>query len=165
MADDEIIIELPDDAKEQRDDAFFATLGTGTAEQFADSIRAAVAHATSAFRSDAATVPWRLCGARNIGGRVCALAQHPRNTQILYAGSAQGGVFKSVDGGDTWLPIGGPANALPIGALAIAPSDPNIVYIGTGELGTSYRAEGSPPSLKAAFRKFPGGVGLIRFDE
>jgi hypothetical protein len=165
MADDEIIIELPDDAKEQRDDAFFATLGTGNAEQFADSIRAAVAHATRAFRSDAATVPWRLCGARNIGGRVCALAQHPRNTQILYAGSAQGGVFKSVDGGDTWLPVGGPANALPIGALAIAPSDPNIVYIGTGELGTAHQAEGSPPSLKAAFRKFPGGVGLLRFDE
>jgi hypothetical protein len=161
MADESIIAPDPD-PKGERDEAFADSLGISRSLYIFD-IRASIAHAL-ATPADANAVPWRLWGARNIGGRIRSLAQNPRKPEVLYAGSAQGGVFKSADSGDTWLPLGGPQNALPIGALAVTPSDTNILYIGTGEAAVTHHARGSPPSLRA-IQRFAHGVGLIRFDE
>lgn len=72
-----------------------------------------------------------------VSGRVSAIAVHPANPNIVYVGAAQGGVFRSLDGGATWTPIFDNAQSLAIGAIAIAPSDPTIVYVGTGEAGGS----------------------------
>src|SRR6185437_14641329 len=49
-----------------------------------------------------------------------------------YAGAASGGVFKSTDGGTRWTPVFDQEPASAIGALAVAPSDPNVVWAGTG---------------------------------
>jgi len=89
------------------------------------------------------TVPWVSFGARNIGGRVRCLAQDPSRHGTLYAGTAHGGVFRSLDAGDTWEPIGAPEHAFPVGAIAVAPGDPNRVYIGTGEFGVQHRINGA----------------------
>ena len=68
-----------------------------------------------------------------VGNRVSAVAGIPGNPRIYYAGAASGGIFKTSDGGTTWEPIFDDQPAQSIGALAVAPSDPNIVWAGTGE--------------------------------
>ena len=68
-----------------------------------------------------------------VGNRISAVAGVPGNPLIIYAGSASGGIFKSVDGGATWDPIFDDQPVSSIGSLALAPSDPNIVWAGTGE--------------------------------
>lgn len=66
-------------------------------------------------------------------GRVTAIAIHPTNPNIVYVGTAQGGLYRTLDGGATWTPLLDDALSLAIGSIAIAPSDPTIVYVGTGE--------------------------------
>jgi subtilisin-like proprotein convertase family protein len=68
-----------------------------------------------------------------VSGRVTAIAVDPTNPDHVYVGAAQGGVYRSLDGGVTWTAIFDSAQSLAIGALALAPSNPTILYVGTGE--------------------------------
>ncbi|QHN05528.1 glycosyl hydrolase [Granulicella sp. WH15] len=68
------------------------------------------------------------------GGRVVAVSGVRNQPLVFYFGGTGGGVFKTVDGGHSWKPItDGQINFGSIGAIAVAPSDPNVIYIGTGE--------------------------------
>jgi photosystem II stability/assembly factor-like uncharacterized protein len=67
------------------------------------------------------------------GGRVCRAAGVPGDPLTYYAATASGGLWKSVDGGLVWKPIFDDQPVSSIGSLAIAPSDPNVIYVGTGE--------------------------------
>jgi photosystem II stability/assembly factor-like uncharacterized protein len=82
-------------------------------------------------RESNAVTNWSLVGPSNIGGRVMAVLVHPTNPDIIYAGSASGGVWKSTDFGGTWANIFNESYS--VGALAFEPGDPNTVYVGTGE--------------------------------
>jgi photosystem II stability/assembly factor-like uncharacterized protein len=68
-----------------------------------------------------------------VGNRVSAVIGEPGNPNVYYFGAASGGVFKSVDSGHSWRPIFDDQEAQSIGALAVAASDPNVVWAGTGE--------------------------------
>ena len=68
-----------------------------------------------------------------VGNRVIAVVGVPGDDLIYYAGAASGGIWKTVDGGVNWDPIFDDKPVHAIGSLAIAPSDPNIVWAGTGE--------------------------------
>jgi photosystem II stability/assembly factor-like uncharacterized protein len=68
-----------------------------------------------------------------VGNRISAVAGVPGDPQVYYAGAASGGVWKSTDGGASFKPIFDDMPVAAIGALAVAPSDPNIVWVGTGE--------------------------------
>jgi photosystem II stability/assembly factor-like uncharacterized protein len=68
-----------------------------------------------------------------VGNRVSAIAGVAGQLNIYYAGAASGGIFKTTDGGAHWQPIFDDQVVSSIGALAVAPSDPNIVWAGTGE--------------------------------
>jgi len=72
-----------------------------------------------------------------VSGRTIAIAVHPTNPNIVYVGTANGGLYRTLDGGTTWTPLMDSADSLSIGAIAIAPSNPEIVYVGTGESGQS----------------------------
>jgi len=76
---------------------------------------------------------WSSKGPGNIGARVNAIAVHPTNEKIIYAGFSCGGMYKTKDGGLTWSPIFDDRAYLAIGAIAIDPSNPEIVYVGTGD--------------------------------
>ena len=91
------------------------------------------------FKPDAATrllapaCAWLPVGPRNINGRIRCLAIHPTNPNIVYAGAADGGVWKTTDAGQGWMPLTDDKDSLSIGALTIDPSAPDTVYAGTGE--------------------------------
>jgi photosystem II stability/assembly factor-like uncharacterized protein len=74
---------------------------------------------------------------RNIGpaagGRVCRACGVPGDPLTYYAATAAGGVWKSADGGLHWKPVFDEQPASSIGSIAVAPSDSNVVYVGTGE--------------------------------
>ena len=67
------------------------------------------------------------------GNRVSTVAGVAGDPDVYYAGAASGGIFKTTDGGVHWKPIFDDQPVSSIGALAVAPSDPNVVWAGTGE--------------------------------
>ncbi len=93
---------------------------------------------------------WTAAGPTNIGGRITDLVVHPADENTLYVGAAEGGVLKSVDGGQTWAVLTDDLPSLSVGALAIDPFEPETVYLGTGEV--------NPGGGSVAY----GGVGVFR---
>src|SRR5712692_1123560 len=75
---------------------------------------------------------WRLIGPFR-GGRVLAVAGVPGDSNTYYFGAVSGGVWKTTDGGVTWQPLFDKQSVSSIGAIAVAESDPNVIYAGTGE--------------------------------
>ena len=92
--------------------------------------------ASPEFGTSSATLTWQPVGPYNIGGRVTALASTPGGTTV-FLGSANGGVFKSIDSGVSWAPMTDRYSFYSIGALAIHPGEPDVVYCGTGEANSS----------------------------
>jgi photosystem II stability/assembly factor-like uncharacterized protein len=79
-------------------------------------------------------LPIRAIGPAAMGGRIADIAAVQEGQRLtIYVGSASGGVWKSVDGGTTFKPIFDKQPSLSIGAVAIAPSHPQTVWVGTGE--------------------------------
>ena len=80
-----------------------------------------------------ASLEWRPIGPFR-GGRVVAVAGDPVNPQVFYFGSTGGGVWKTTDGGQYWENVSdGFFKRASVGAIAVAPSDPNVIYVGMGE--------------------------------
>ena len=75
---------------------------------------------------------WREIGPFR-GGRAVAVAGVPGSPNVFYFGAAAGGVWKTIDAGATWKPIFDAVKASSIGAIAVARSNPDILYVGTGE--------------------------------
>ena len=75
---------------------------------------------------------WRLIGPFR-GGRVLAVSGVPGEADHFYFGSVNGGVWETNDAGRTWQPIFDSQPVASIGALAVAPSNPHVIYVGTGE--------------------------------
>jgi len=67
------------------------------------------------------------------GNRATAIVGDPDNPLVIYIGAASGGIFKTTDGGTQWKPIFDDQDVSAVGALAIAPSEPNTIWAGTGE--------------------------------
>src|SRR2546422_674646 len=76
---------------------------------------------------------WRSIGPANMGGRVSEIVLVPGKPSQFFAGTGTGGLFKTVNGGTTFSPGFDDQPVLSIGSPAVAPSDPKIVYVGTGE--------------------------------
>ncbi len=91
------------------------------------------ASAPSIRESLLGSLQWRLIGPHR-GGRVVAVAGDVSDPAIFYFGACAGGVWKTTDGGTTWRNVSdGYFNTAAVGAIAVSPSDPNVVYAGTGE--------------------------------
>jgi photosystem II stability/assembly factor-like uncharacterized protein len=78
----------------------------------------------------------RPIGPPGTSGRVAALAVSPRDFREVWVGAATGGLWKSMDGGFTWQPAMDSESVNSIGAIGIAPSAPDVLYVGTGEANT-----------------------------
>src|SRR5690348_4174285 len=75
---------------------------------------------------------WRQVGPFR-GGRALAVAGVAGDPETYYFGSVAGGVWKTTNGGLTWAPMTDKTGIMSVGAVAVAPSDPNVIYVGTGE--------------------------------
>lgn len=76
---------------------------------------------------------WTALGPGNIGGRIRAIAIHPTNTSTIWAGSVAGGIWKTTNGGTSWLPVNDFLPNLSVSSIIIHPTNPLIMYAGTGE--------------------------------
>src|SRR5665213_333917 len=76
---------------------------------------------------------WRQIGPFR-AGRVTAVSGIPGNAAVYYMGTPGGGVWKAVDGGVVWNPIFDSVSVSSVGAVAVAPSKPEVVYVGTGDV-------------------------------
>jgi len=124
----------------RRAEAFLNNLGISEIS-YAQLIEDAVRHAATprpALPALPANQAWVPVGPRNVGGRITAIAQDPTNPLILYAGSAHGGLWRTIDGGDTWEHLGEAEHNFPIGAIVVPEQDPTILYIGTGSTHPAY---------------------------
>jgi len=94
---------------------------------------AAQAGAAAAGSPGFDALKWRCIGPPR-GGRVVAVAGDPKDAMTFYFGACAGGVWKTTDGGVYWRNVSdGFLTSATIGALAVAPSDANVIYAGTGE--------------------------------
>jgi photosystem II stability/assembly factor-like uncharacterized protein len=94
---------------------------------------------------------WQFIGPEIMSGRISDIDVPVGSENIIYAASATGGVWKSVDGGETWLPIFDKEASSSVGDVTVSPSNSNIVYIGLGE-----------PN---AYRSGMSGTGVYRSDD
>ncbi len=114
-------------------------------DAYADSLSLVLSKPASAGPAWKALGPFLIPNGLTIGrtdpvsGRVTAIAIHPTNPNIAYAGAAQSGVYRTLDGGATWKQLMDSASSteigtpLAIGAIAIDPTNPSNVLVGTGE--------------------------------
>src|SRR5262249_52346852 len=107
-----------------------------------------------------------------VSGRVTAIAIHPANPNTVYVGTAQGGVYRTMDGGVNWTAILDQGASLAIGAVAISPSSPTTIFVGTGEANSSldcffgvgvYRIDNADtnPSVAGPFNLDTGGNNVL----
>jgi photosystem II stability/assembly factor-like uncharacterized protein len=88
---------------------------------------------------------WTAEGPGNVGGRFNCIAVNPLNHNVMYAGSANGGVWKTNDNAQNWFPIFDSIPYLAIGAIGINPGDTAEIWVGTGDVnisGTMYTGNG-----------------------
>ena len=80
-----------------------------------------------------AFLEWREIGPAVVGGRVSDIAVDETDTRIIYVGTATSGIWKSTNHGTTWEPIFTDQSTSSIGDVTLAPSNSNVVWVGTGE--------------------------------
>src|SRR5260370_21414435 len=100
---------------------------------FAIVLAATVAAAPTDINTAFKPLKSREIGPAVMGGRIDAFAVVESNPDIIYAGTASGGVLKSVNGGTTWEPVFDDQPTSTIGDIAVSQSDPSIVCVGSGE--------------------------------
>ncbi len=127
-----------------------------------DKIYEAFAGRRQSIRERNTEPEWEALGPKNIGGRTLCLAFHPSDPSILYAGAAGGGLWRSTSAGagaSAWtrIPTGFPA--LAIGAIAIDPVDPEVMYVGTGEV---YNYTAAEPGTVNRLTRGLYGFGILK---
>ncbi len=111
---------------------------------------------------------WEAMGPSNIGGRTIALAMHPDDTNTLFAGSASGGLWSLTftGTGDTdyyWERIATGYPVLGVNAIALDPTDRDVIYIGTGEV-YGYKSQDGETTWGSTWMRVRGnyGIGILK---
>lgn len=100
------------------------------------------------------TAPWRWLGPATSGGRLRTIAISPSDPNLIFIGSAGGGIWRSTDGGSTWTVCDDFMPALSVSSIVFDPHNPNVVYAGTGEgFGNADEIAGA-----GIFKSTDGGV-------
>ncbi|MEL7497601.1 MAG: hypothetical protein AAFN77_08320 [Planctomycetota bacterium] len=94
-------------------------------------------HQAMAAASPFKDLKWQVIGPKFAGGRIESIASPVGDRKTIYAGVGSGGVWKSINAGLTWQAIFADQSTYAIGDIAVAPSDPTILWVGTGECHTS----------------------------
>ncbi|MBM3287348.1 MAG: hypothetical protein FJY88_08375 [Candidatus Eisenbacteria bacterium] len=110
-----------------------------------------------------ARTSWTSIGPDNVGGRVLALAIDPENPNVIWAGAASGGLWRSATAGEgssawTWIDTGYPT--LSISSIVIDPNDPQVMYVGTGEISRYVRPLVGTPGARSSY-----GMGVLKSND
>lgn len=109
---------------------------------------------------------WQAMGPTNIGGRTLALAIHPDNPDVIFVGSASGGLWKSLTGGEglnAWEYVRTGHPVLGVAAIDIDPNNGDLMYIGTGEAyGTDENFPGIGPKRTT---RGSYGIGILKSED
>jgi photosystem II stability/assembly factor-like uncharacterized protein len=119
--------------------AALALAGPAAAQSSPPAQAAPAAAPAPGGRLDSATLAalrWRPIGPANMAGRVADVVGLPSPSKTFYVATAAGGVWKTTNNGTTFRPVFDDQRCVSMGALAVAPSDTNVVYAGTGEQNT-----------------------------
>lgn len=100
---------------------------------------------------------WEWLGPGNIAGRMRSLVFHPDEWGVLFAAGVSGGIWKSENDGQSWIPLSDDAVNLNIGVLAIDSENPDILYAGTGELFRNTGRRWSPMTGAGILKSLDGG--------
>lgn len=114
------------------------------------------------LKKQSGTDQWKQIGPHNIGGRTLAVAVNPLNPKTIYAGSAGGGLWKSVTegkGAAAWQYVSTGFPVLSVSSIAIAPNDTNLMIIGTGEV-YGYKSSIGGVSIRTTRGIY--GIGILR---
>ena len=127
------------------------------------SFREAAAQVKESSRHARGTSEWEALGPNNLGGRTLCLVFHPTQPNILFAGSASGGLWKSTSrgiGANAWeyVPTGFPV--LGVSAIAIDDNNPDLMFIGTGEGYNSFGL--AEPGTVNRFTRGTYGIGILK---
>ena len=111
---------------------------------------------------DDLVAPWTSLGPNNIGGRTLALALRPGDPNVIFAGSASGGLWKSTTGGvgaDAWDRVDTGFPELSVSSIEIDANDPDLMYAGTGEV---YAYQGSIGGDVVRTTRGSYGIGILK---
>jgi hypothetical protein len=140
MPDDLTTDGRPRDQPDARGEARLRQLGIAGGIHLANLTLALTDLRAAPADTPATAARWALLGPRNVGGAVRCLAQDPREPGTWYAGSAQGGLWRTTDDGYRWSALDDSSSlpdrvppGIPVTAVAVTDSNPTIVYVGTGE--------------------------------
>ena len=135
------------------------------------------ARAEKQFGGPPGNTLWESIGPTNIGGRITCLVCDPSKPDSIWAGAAGGGVWQSTDAGRTWKGLWHSQAVLNVGSLAIHPTNPKILFCGTGEANLSadsyagvglYRTTNGGKTwtlfASCAKAKIPSRIGVIAID-
>ncbi|MGK0364864.1 MAG: photosystem II stability/assembly factor-like uncharacterized protein [Saprospiraceae bacterium] len=120
-------------------------------------------HSIAAERDEEAD--WKALGPMNIGGRTLCLAFHPNDENTMFAGSASGGLWKTTTAGQGyvgWERVNINFPVLGVPAIAINPSNPDEMYIGTGEV---YNNQSTMPGVVNRFTRGSYGIGILKSND
>jgi hypothetical protein len=152
--------DFPDDAAVWRMRRYHDEHGAipARAWQIALEAREQVVAATAALPAAGGVAPaaWVSRGPDNVAGRSRSLLIDPRDPQRLFAGSVSGGVWRSTNGGTTWTQIDDWWRNLSVGCMAMDPSNPDVMYVGTGEGFYSLA------HLQRSLSHFVRGAGVLK---
>ncbi|MBI2428155.1 MAG: T9SS type A sorting domain-containing protein [Ignavibacteriales bacterium] len=112
------------------------------------------------LRKSSAEEPWESIGPDNIGGRVLSIAIDPDSTHILWAGSASGGLWRSTTGGvgaKAWELVNTGFYLLSVSTIVINESNPNEMYVGTGEISGYNLGQVGTPGARTTY-----GLGMLK---
>ncbi len=101
---------------------------------------------------------WDQQGPGNIGGRVNSIAVNPEDGNEMLLGYSLGGVFKTKDNGESWVPLFDDEDILSISDVAYDPNNPDNIYVGTGDLNIT----GYPVTGNGIFKSIDGGSSWER---
>ena len=105
---------------------------------------------------------WEEIGPMNIAGRTLALTFHPIDSNIIFLGSASGGLWKTTSAGigeNAWERVNIGFPVLAVSSIAISPENPNIIYIGTGEM---YNSTATKPGVVNRLTRGTYGFGIFK---
>ncbi len=108
---------------------------------------------------------WEAIGPMNIAGRTLALAFHPVDSNIIFLGSASGGLWKTTTAGlgeKAWQKISIGFPVLAVSSIAISPTNSDVIYIGTGEM---YNAEETRPGVVNRLTRGTYGFGIFKSED